>query len=157
MGIQYETYKKISVKMTIEIKSFSSEEKENMSACYKIRDDIFVQEQSVDKSLEFDGLDDNAVHYLITVNGKNAGTTRWRELKEGIKIERFGILKKYRKKALGTLLLKFVIEELTSSKKQIFLHAQESSISFYENHHFICEGETFIEADIKHKKMIYKG
>jgi len=141
--------------MIIEIKSFSTEEKENMISCYKIRNRIFVEEQGVDKTLEFDGLDDHAVHYLLSEDGKDVATARWIEKPEGVKIERFAVLKEYRNKAYGTLLLKYILVELVLSKKPIFLHSQESAVKFYSVNGFDIEGDDFKEAGIIHKKMVF--
>lgn len=142
--------------MTIEVFSFSFSDTENMQICYQIRDEIFIKEQGIDKSLEFDGLDANAVHTLIRFDEKVVGTARWQDFNKEIKIERFGILSSYRGKALGTILIKYLIEDLKPSKKLIFLHAQEHAISFFKKNGFESEGEPFLEAGIKHCKMVYK-
>jgi len=98
--------------------------------------------------LEFDGLDDHAVHYLLSEDGKDVATARWIEKPEGVKIERFAVLKEYRNKAYGTLLLKYILVELVLSKKPIFLHSQESAVKFYSVNGFDIEGDDFKEAGI---------
>ena len=142
--------------MTIRIESFGANQKHLLKECYRIRDKVFVQEQNVDKFLEYDGFDDEAVHYLVYYNEKPAGVARWRETEEGVKLERFAILKKYRRKALASVLLKFIIEELLYSNKKIYLSSQIDVEKFYKMHGFSRVGAKFTEANIEHYKMEYK-
>ena len=143
--------------MIINIEGFTTENEELIKEAYRIRDIVFVKEQGVDKYLEYDGFDKEATHYLVYYNEIPAATARWRETEEGIKLERFAVLKEYRGKALASILLKMILEEVKMSKKKIYLHAQDSAVSFYENHKFEIIGEKFKEADIDHYKMVYKN
>ncbi len=112
-------------------------------------------EQQIDKDLEFDGEDDNADHYLIFDDNVPVASGRFRETEGGIKLERFAVVKKYRKSGLGKLLLLSMVNDLISSGRIIYLHSQESAVGFYERNGFVIEGEQFIEADIVHFKMVY--
>lgn len=140
--------------MIIEINSFNGKD-ERVKKAIEIRFQVFVNEQNVSKHLEYDGLDFDAVHYLITVDKTPVATARWRETEEGIKLERFAVLKEYRGLALGILLLKYILREVIPSKKAIYLHAQESAVGFYEKFGFYKKGESFNEADIIHYNMFY--
>lgn len=142
--------------MVIEIISFSSDNKELFNKAMNIRFTVFTDEQGVDKDLEYDGLDFDAVHYLVTVDNKPVATARWRETDEGLKIERMAVLKEFRSYYYGKLLLKNILDELTKSKLKIYLHAQSQAVDFYRRTGFVIEGKEFVEADIKHFKMIYK-
>ncbi|MEA2042333.1 MAG: GNAT family N-acetyltransferase [Bacteroidota bacterium] len=142
--------------MTVELIGFSAKEKELINKAYKIRQTVFVKEQNVDKRIEYDGLDEKATHYLVTVDNIPVATARWRETQKGIKLERFAVLKSYRKKSLAGLLLNFILDELKPSGKNIYLHAQAQVERFYAGHGFKKSGEPFYEADIKHYFMEYK-
>ncbi len=120
-----------------------------------VRFEVFTKEQGVDKDIEFDGKDFEAVHYLVTVDDKPVAAARWRETDEGIKIERMAVLKQYRSLGIGTLLLKYILKELEKSGKKIYLHAQKQVEGFYKIHHFKPVGEPFYEANIEHIKMVY--
>ena len=142
--------------MTIEIKSFSSDNKELLNSAVQIRFSVFSDEQGVDKYIVFDGLDLSAIHYLVLVDAKEVATARWRETDLGIKIERMAVLPEFRSLGIGFLLLKNILTELIPSKKQIYLHAQEKVVDFYKFAHFEIQGEKFSEANIFHYKMIYQ-
>ena len=141
--------------LTIKIESFNADS-ELIKESYKIRNKVFVEEQNVDKNIEYDGLDFDAIHYLVYYDGKPVATARWRETKEGIKLERFATYKEYRRRALASVLLRYILEEVTVSKKKIYMHAQAQVVDFYKNHGFEIKGDMFLEADIEHYTMVYK-
>jgi predicted GNAT family N-acyltransferase len=142
--------------MLISIESFSSDDTDKMQDAYSIRNTVFVEEQHVPKHIEYDTLDSKCVHYVVYWDEIPCTTVRWRETEEGIKLERFAVLKKYRGKSLAALLLKIVLDELLKSKKKIYLHSQDSAAEFYKRYGFFVEGDSFTEADIVHYKMVYK-
>ncbi len=120
-----------------------------------IRKKVFVEEQEVDRDLEFDGLDKYCQHYLVFDNNRAIATARWRKTDKGIKIERFAVLKEYRNEGVGKFMLHTMINDLDSLDVMFYLHAQESAVKFYEKFGFRIEGEQFIEANIVHYKMCY--
>jgi len=142
--------------MLINIQAFTSEDEDLLNKAYQIREVVFVIEQNVDKFLEYDGLDDSSTHFLIELDGTPVGTARYRETEEGIKLERFAVIKEYRGKSLASLLVRMILDEVKPSKKQIYLYSQDTAVSFYEIHGFKKEGEAFEEANIQHFKMVYK-
>ncbi len=79
---------------------------------FKIRTLVFVKEQGVDPNLEYDIYENQCHHYLLSDRNIPIGTARWRETKDGIKLERFAILPKYRNKGAGQKLLKRVLEDI---------------------------------------------
>jgi predicted GNAT family N-acyltransferase len=141
----------------IETIRFLSDNQELLSAAHKIRTQVFVKEQGVPISLECDKYDLTASHYLVNDNNKPVATARWRETKNGIKLERFAILKQYRNKNIGFAILKEVLLDVTIIGKTVYLHAQLPVVGFYEKYGFVKEGEEFKEAGISHYKMIYSG
>ena len=72
---------------------------------FYVRNTVFVIEQKVSREEEFDEFESSSVHYLGTVNGQPAGTARWRITEEGIKLERFAVLDKYRNQKVGSQIL----------------------------------------------------
>ncbi len=124
--------------------------------CLDLRFEVFVQEQKVDKFLEFDGLDDVCIHYLIEADGIPVATCRWRETSEGIKIERFAVKNNFRSKSIGSVLLKYVLDDIKAGSKDVYIHAQFDAIKFWEMNKFVTSGNSFSEAGITHFKMFYK-
>jgi len=141
--------------MSIRIKKFGYNEKELFKIAHNIRDDVFIKEQNVPKKIEFDGQDDDATHYLIFDDITPVATARWRITDNGIKLERFAVIKSYRNKGYGNLILTEILADVKPYEKTIYLNAQTEAIHFYERHGFVKQGDEFLEADIKHYQMIF--
>ena len=126
---------------------------------FNIRKKVFVEEQKVNREDEYDVFEDISNHYLGWVERNRVATARWRETKEGIKLERFAVLKPYRNSGMGTAVLAKVLEDVKKEgkNKKIYLHAQLPAVKFYERAGFVKEGPMFSECNIDHYKMIYKG
>lgn len=141
----------------IDIVRFTYSDQNLASISMAIREAVFVKEQGVSATLEYDGLDEAAVHYLLFEDNNPIGTARWRETAEGIKLERFALLPQCRNKGTGSELLKRVMSDVLAEKKKIYLHAQEKAVGYYLRAGFEAEGPLFVEANINHYKMVYKG
>ena len=122
-----------------------------------IRTNVFVKELNIDPLLECDEFDKIAHHYLIIENEHPVATARWRETKNGVKLERFAVPKEHRGKGLGTFLLKEVLKDVKPLSTLIYLHSQHSAVKLYLNNGFEIMGDSFSEAGIKHFYMEYKG
>jgi predicted GNAT family N-acyltransferase len=140
----------------VQVIAFDYEEKYFADIAFQIRRKVFVDEQGVSRNDENDFFEISARHYLAFCNQQAAGAARWRETNQGIKLERFAVLKEFRNKGIGALLLKKIIRDTKSYNKQIYLHAQLSAVNFYEREGFKLEGELFSEADIQHYKMVLR-
>ncbi len=122
-----------------------------------IRKEVFVEEQGVDISQEYDEFEDKAFHYLLRYNSKNIGAARRRFTNFGVKLERFAIVKNYRGQGMGKFLVEEVLKDLDANSVNIYLHAQVQVVNFYANLNFKKEGPLFEEAGIHHYKMIFKA
>lgn len=131
--------------------------KEQLDTIFKIRKDVFVIEQEVDPAEEYDAFEDSSSHFLASVEGSPAGTARWRFTKNGIKLERFAVLKNMREKGVGQALVQSVLDDISKSEeskgKLVYMHAQLSAISLYTKFGFQKVGEMFEECNIKHYQM----
>lgn len=141
--------------MIIKISSFYGTHDKQFQDAIDIRFKVFSEEQNVDKSIDYDGLDFESSHFLIIVDDVPVGTARYRETHEGIKIERLAVLKKYRSFGYANLLMRFILNELKNAKLKIYLHAQIQTTEFYNSLGFKQEGNIFKEANIEHAKMVY--
>ena len=124
---------------------------------FAVRTEVFIIEQQVDPALEMDEYDDIANHYLAINDDKPIATARWREVDDKIKLERFAVLADYRNSGTGSKILEMVLQDVLHLNKKVYLHSQLKAVNFYTRHGFIKEGDIFIEADIEHYKMYYKG
>ena len=128
-----------------------------MDVAFAIRQKVFVEEQKVDKEEEYDEFEQSSIHYLVLVDEKPVGTARWRITKDGLKLERFAVLKEFRNAKAGRTVLLKVLEDVSPLGKKIYMNAQLSAMKFYEREGFVAEGEMFIEANIQHFRMVRKG
>lgn len=140
----------------LRIISFDYNDKENFNHANAIRTRVFVEEQKVDQRLEFDQYESDARHYLVFINDVPVATARWRETKDGVKLERFAVEIEYRNKGIAKQILQVVLKDTLSLKKKIYLNSQVSALGFYQKYGFKSVGDKFIEADIEHYKMVYQ-
>lgn len=127
--------------------------KEDYSLSLEIRRKVFIEEQSVPEDIEIE-FEDEAIHFIAFVDNIPVGTSRWRRTNQGIKLERFAVLKDYRKMSVGTKMFQAILSDIFD-EKMIYLHSQENVIEFYRKLGFKESGDKFIEADIIHQKMYY--
>lgn len=127
--------------------------KTDLDAVFAVRHRVFVIEQMVDASEEYDDDDSRCTHFMATHNGTCCGTARWRYKEKGIiKLERFAVDAKYRKLGVGAALVKAVLADLPYAEK-VMLHAQIQAVPFYEKFGFVAYGPEFEEAGIRHFAM----
>jgi predicted GNAT family N-acyltransferase/DNA-binding MarR family transcriptional regulator len=120
-----------------------------------IRHEVFVKEQHVPAEFEKRNNEDS-IHFLATVNDLPAGTARYRKTEDGIKLERFAVLKQYRGMKVGDALVKYILKDLPPGVR-VYLNAQLEIAGLYLSNGFAREGEVFKEANIDHIKMVLPG
>ncbi len=117
----------------------------------RIRNAVFTAEQHIDKKIDFDGQDPDAVHVLVACQGAYVGTGRM--LRDG-HIGRLAVLKAYRGCGLGAqVLLALVQEAERRGLKRVYLGAQKQAVGFYERLGFSVYGEPYVEVNIEHLHM----
>ncbi len=121
----------------------------------EVRRKVFVEELGLDPEYDFDGKDDEAVHFLMLVDEKPAGSARWLETTEGILIERLAIIPAYRGLGLGSLLLRYVVKDVLPSKKNIYLYSPENLADFFRWNGFEVDGDKKEIRAVPHYKMVY--
>lgn len=128
---------------------------EDLDKCFHIRTVVFVDEQKVSLQEELDGLDPEADHYLLTVDGKATATARVRYPESIAKIERVAVLKGQRGLNIGRRLMEYIINDIQQNPaiKVMKLGAQVQVVEFYEKLGFTCYGDEFLDAGIRHKWM----
>lgn len=125
---------------------------------FQIRKKVFVEEQNVPESEEYDEFENTARHFLAFFLKHPAGTARWRFTDKGVKLERFAVLKEFRGKGVGHALVQEVLKDIKNHPdyhgQLIYLHAQTTAVPLYSKSGFQPVGEMFLECDIEHFKMI---
>jgi len=113
---------------------------------------VFCEEQGVPREIELDENDAVSVHAVVFDEGKPVATGRL--LPDG-HIGRMAVLKDWRNRGLGGLMLERLIEKARErGDQQIVLSAQVHAIRFYRAHGFVPRGSEYMEAGIRHQEMI---
>ena len=132
--------------------------KEELKTAFGIREKVFVDEQNVPANEEYDEFETVARHFLAFSDAIPCGTARWRRTESGIKLERFAVLCGFRGQKAGSALVQAVLDDVHAQPgtagRQIYLHAQLTAMPLYSKFGFRPVGETFLECDIRHYKMI---
>jgi predicted GNAT family N-acyltransferase len=127
------------------------EDQKLIETAFLIRKKVFVEEQNV--SPERESMDDeDAIHYLATVNGLPAGAARYRKMEKGAKIERISVLNIFRGQRIGEAILLKILEDLKKEEK-IYLYAQVIATPFYTKNGFRQTDNYFLDAGIEHVEM----
>ena len=127
-------------------------------ACLEIRRIVFTEEQGVPLELEFDGLDDEAEHFLAWRLNEEppiaVGTARLRRIGDNAKVERVAVLESERGGGIGRALMAAIETRARELRLDaIILHAQLAVIPFYEDLEYLTQGDVFKEAGIDHLSM----
>ncbi|MDQ0224117.1 GNAT family N-acetyltransferase [Metabacillus niabensis] len=129
--------------------------KEQLEDAFKIRQEVFVNEQKVPVEEEIDQFEDEAIHIVLYDERTPVGAARLRIL-DGIgKLERICVLSSCRGKGAGKQLVD-KLEEIASSEgvKKFKLNAQTHAIPFYERLGYKTISDIFMDAGIPHVTMI---
>lgn len=131
---------------------------ENYEAALTIRWEVFQKEQGIAESVDFDGEDENAIHFIAyNEDDDPVGTARVRFFDQGktAKIERLAVLKEYRGSGAGATIMNAIDEYLEDRKvTKAYMNAQTSVAAFHKKFGFEPEGAEFMEAGIPHVKMV---
>jgi predicted GNAT family N-acyltransferase len=117
-----------------------------------IRRTVFIKEQCVPEDMEWDELDENAIHAIaFDKTGQALGYARLLTTKQ---LGRMAVYGEYRRKGIGSALLGVLEEEARKIHyDHIFLHAQIQALPFYEKHGYQSQATPFDEAGIPHLMM----
>ena len=96
--------------------------------------------------------DEDAIHYVATVNGEPAGAARYRIMEKGAKIERIAVLNTFRGKRIGEAILLKILDDLKNEEK-VYLYAQVNASQFYIKNGFRQTDNYFLDAGIEHVEM----
>ena len=124
-------------------------------ALRKVRHDVFVIEQGIPESVEWDADDSRCVHALAEDRaGAPIGCARL--LADG-HIGRVAVLREWRGRGVGSRLMSALIDEARRRGwEQVAVNAQLRAMPFYERHGFVATGDDFDEAGIAHRAMVLR-
>ncbi|MEK3881275.1 GNAT family N-acetyltransferase [Paenibacillus sp. PL2-23] len=130
---------------------------EELKEAFRIRTEVFVQEQGVSPEIEIDEHEEAASHVIVSYDGRPVGAGRVRQVEDVAKLERICVLAPYRKHQAGAAImaeLESIARERGLGKAK--LHAQTQAAGFYSKLGYAADGEEFMEDGIPHIRMIKK-
>ncbi len=123
------------------------------AALQDLRRMVFIIEQQVPESLEWDEFDAVSVHALAQ-NAQGGAIGTGRLLPDG-HIGRVAVRRGWRGRGVGGAILDFLIDcARRRGDHMVQLNAQTHAIGFYERHGFVAQGEEFPDAGSPHRQMI---
>lgn len=133
---------------------------EDFEQYLELRKFVFVGEQNVDPSLEYDEYDtlsrDDVFHFAYFKDGLLVGSLRAIKLSDrAVKIGRIATLSSHRFQGYGSRMLRDVeIYFHNIGYYEVILNSQISAINFYLRNGYDVVGEVFLEAGIPHQRMV---
>lgn len=126
-----------------------------LAIAHEIRRVVFVEEQRVAPDLEWDGLDDEAEHFVVFApDGAPLGTARLRVVDGVGKAERVAVHAHARGRGAGRRLMAAIeARAVELGLDRLRLNAQVAVLPFYEKLGYAAHGEVFVEAEIDHRAM----
>ena len=120
----------------------------------QVRTVVFIEEQFVTPEFEWDDIDSTALHLLALHDNKAIGCLR---IIKHEKIGRMAVLKPWRGKGVGNMLLKQAVELCRQhGSKQIVLSAQTHAMHFYQQAGFQITSGEYTDVQIPHVDMCLK-
>lgn len=130
-----------------------------------IREQVFILEQEIDPTDEWDEQDPISVHFVVYAQGNSEGQSQHQDSNQGQAIAtarllkddhvgRVAVLKSHRGQGIGKVVMREIIQYAkTEQRSQLVLSAQVHAIEFYRGLGFEVQGETYLDCNIPHVDM----
>lgn len=123
-----------------------------------VRNKVFFEELNIDKDLIKDVYDQFSFNVVVYEDSNIVGTGRLIFKDEQYQIGRIAVLKEFRGKHYGDLIVRMLIRKaINIGAKEVYLHSLYEKKKFYETIGFRVTGEPFNEAGLKHVIMVREG
>ena len=126
---------------------------------FKIRYQVFVEEQFVPEDMELDEFDEVSWHAIAYRDLHPVATSRMYLLDlNGLptyRISRMAVLPDYRGHGYGKMMMQMLLDQVDQERVlQSYLHSQLSVVDFYAKFGFEAIGDIFDETGILHQAML---
>ncbi|MEV7614428.1 GNAT family N-acetyltransferase [Streptomyces sp. NPDC089799] len=135
----------------------------DLAACFAVRTEVFVVEQSVPEEIEYDAYDADAVHVLASGPDGPLGTGRLLHGQAALgktgtpgvgSLGRLAVLKSARGLGVGAALVRALeTEAVRLGLTAVDLGAQTHALGFYERLGYVAYGPEFEDAGMPHRAM----
>lgn len=124
------------------------------AAIAAVRREVFIVEQMVPESLEWESDDGEHVWFVAESRLGLIGVVR---LAADGRIGRMAVRRPFRGKGVGTALLRAALDAAaTAGMAEVHLAAQTHALGFYARQGFEVEGEEYLDAGILHRTMRFR-
>lgn len=125
------------------------------NAAFALRREVFVIEQQIPESEEFDADDLTATHLVAIVAGNVVGALRIIDTPEHAKLGRVVVARAWRGRGISTRLLARAMDIARArGQSRFYLAAQQDKLRVYEKLGFVAFGEPFDDGSgILHRSM----
>lgn len=138
---------------------------DDLTDVYDIRRKVFINEQGVCEEEEFDSYDEIAIFCVVyelndkgvnIENPNSVATGRLAMLEDGsYKIGRIAVLKEYRGKKYGDMVVKMLVNKaFLSGASKVYVGSQVQAKGFYQSIGFREYGDIYQESGIDHIGMV---
>jgi predicted GNAT family N-acyltransferase len=118
-----------------------------------VRQAVFVEEQGIPETLEWDGNDADCRHVLALAEDDAEAVATGRLMADG-RIGRMAVLQAWRGYGVGRALLERLQQRaLRAGLHDVYVHARLEVAGLYRNAGFRLAGQPFVTADIAHVAM----
>lgn len=128
------------------------------SQIFKIRQQVFHQEQGIAADLDMDGQDADADQFIAFIKAQPVGVARLRAYGDQLnqaKIERVAVLSQFRSQGIGRAMIQRMLAHAHQRNfARALVYAQATSIPFYEKLGFCRQGDPFSQAGIPHLALV---
>ena len=124
---------------------------DELKKALQVRYKVFTIGQGIDKKLDVDGKDNEALNLIAINNDKVVGTVRFLINGEESILQRLAVLPDYRHQNYASGLINYGKNLLIEKGiKEVIAHAQVRSLGVYLNNGFKTYGEEFLEVGTPH-------
>ncbi len=122
-------------------------------AIQSVREEVFVNEQCIDRAEEFDEREIHCTH-VIVFEGDRAIATGRLDIEQNGRIGRVAVVKEFRGQGVGALVMRTIEQHAQQiAQHRLWFHAQTHAIPFYKKLGYEPYGDEFTEANIPHVTM----
>ncbi len=133
-----------------------AEEDADFEQIFAIREAVFERELGIAEEAQIDGFDHVAHHYIMVLDGRAVGVSRWRVTLGGnIRLERLAVLQEHRRLGLGKALMVKMLADVPKNRRT-FVECISHQEPYFASFGFVREGEEFDFQGIPHLRMELK-
>lgn len=121
-----------------------------------VRESVFIQEQNISAVDEWDSQDEISQHFVVyrTDEANTFQAIATARLLINNSVGRVAVLKAYRGKGIGRLVMQHIIEHAKSENRSYLqLSSQVHAIQFYQTLGFALHGDAYLDCGIPHIDM----